>query len=146
MIGSGDMCDGVYLFKTIEDGASLGTYTQDKNSLWHARMGHPSNHYMSKLSGYIRFTFDANKLGCCDACHRSKQCMITFPLSTNKANKIFEFIHCDLWGKYNTRSHNGSHYFLTIVDDYFHATWVYLLKDKTETTNHLINFRRMVAT
>lgn len=146
MIGSGDLHDGVYISKSIQEGASLATYTQDRNVLWHAKIGHPSNQYLSKLSRYIGFNFDSNKMECCDACHRSKQCMITFPLSASKANKNFDLIHCDLWEKYNTRSHNGSHYFLTIVDDYSRATWVYLLKDKSEIVNHINNFCKMVAT
>lgn len=49
-------------------------------------------------------------------------------------------------GKYHTSSHNGSHFFLTIVDDYTRGTWVYLMKDKTETSEILIDFHNMVKT
>lgn len=145
-IGSGELCDGVYVFRTVREVVSLAAYSQDKSVLWHARIGHPSNQNLFKLSSFIKFSFDASKLECCDICHRSKQCMIPFPLSSNKASKAFELIHCDLWGKYNTKSHNGSHYFLTIVDDYTRAVWVYLLKEKSETASHLINFCKMVKT
>lgn len=38
----------------------------------------------------------------------------------------------------------GAYYFLTIVDDRSRATWVYLMKEKSETTKILINFFKMV--
>lgn len=69
-----------------------------------------------------------------------------FSQSDNKVETSFALIHSDLLGKYHTASHNGSHYFLTIVDDYTRGTWVYLMKDKTETTSTLINFYNMVKT
>nr|KYP72641.1 Retrovirus-related Pol polyprotein from transposon TNT 1-94 [Cajanus cajan] len=72
--------------------------------------------------------------------------MLRFSLSNNKASRAFELIHCDLCDKYNTESHNDAHYFLTIVDDYTKALWVYLLKEKSETFTHLINFYKMVQT
>lgn len=41
-------------------------------------------------------------------------------------------MHCDLWGSYRTLSYCGASYFLTIVDDYSRAVWIYLLVDKSE--------------
>jgi len=34
----------------------------------------------------------------------------------------------------------GFRYFLTIVDDYSHYTWVILLHNKSEVRQHIINF------
>lgn len=145
-IGCNDMHNGIYIFKGIEQGSSLAAQVNDVNVLWHARMGHPSNRTLSKLSNSLNFVFDANKLECCDTCHHPKQCMLPFSLSSSKANKPFELIHCDLQGKYHTKSHNRSHYFLTIVDDYTRAVWVYLLREKSESSTHLINFCNMIKT
>lgn len=58
----------------------------------------------------------------------------------NKTSKIFELIHVDIWGPYQTSSHYGAHYFLTIVDDYLRGVWLYLLNDKSEASVHLKNF------
>lgn len=98
------------------------------------------------VSYLFKVNFNLNKLDCCDVCHRSKQCRLPFSQSYNKAKEPFGLIHCDLWGRYHTASHNGSHYFLTIVDDFTRGTWVYLLRDKTETRGALVNFHNMVQT
>jgi len=34
----------------------------------------------------------------------------------------------------------GFRYFLTIVDDYSHYTWIIMLHNKSELRNHIINF------
>nr|KYP43828.1 Retrovirus-related Pol polyprotein from transposon TNT 1-94 [Cajanus cajan] len=118
MIGLGDQCDGVYVLKVASQGSSLIAQSQNASTLWHARMGHPSHQVLSKLSNHLNFPFNVNKLEGCDVCRRSKQCMLPFSLSNNKADQAFELIRCDLWGKYRTKSHNGAQYFLTIVDDF----------------------------
>ena len=57
---------------------------------------------------------------------------------------IFELIHCDLWGPYRTVSSCGASYFLTIVDDFSRAVWIYLLVDKKEVSSMLKQFFAMV--
>ena len=80
----------------------------------------------------------------CDICLRAKQTRDSFHESSNKADGVFDLIHCDIWGAYRTLSSNGSAYFLTIVDDYSRAVWIYLLKKKSEVAGTLINFFSMV--
>lgn len=58
----------------------------------------------------------------------------------NKILRIFESIHCDLWGSYQTESHSGAKYFLTIVDDYSRGVWLYLPADKIKIPGHLKKF------
>ena len=58
----------------------------------------------------------------------------------------FSLIHCDLWEPYPTRAMSGCYYFLYVVDDFTRAIWVYLLKDKSEACEKLINFCTMVKT
>lgn len=64
-------------------------------------------------------------------CHQAKQTRKSFPISDSRATSRIEIIHCDIWGKNHTHS-CGASYFLTLVDDYSRAVWVYLLFDKTE--------------
>ena len=49
-------------------------------------------------------------------------------------------VHCDLWGPYRTFSSCGVSYFMTVVDDYSHAVWVFLLVDKKEVSGFLNDF------
>ncbi|CAH9142240.1 unnamed protein product [Cuscuta epithymum] len=53
-------------------------------------------------------------------------------------------IHCDLWGPYKSPSSCGARQFLTIVDDYSRAVWVYLLLDKREVFKMFLSFVAMV--
>ena len=55
-------------------------------------------------------------------------------------------IHCDLRGPFSVQTHNGSVYFLTIVDDLSRFTWVYLLHSKSQTRSHIIQFFKMIET
>lgn len=54
-------------------------------------------------------------------------------------------IHCDLWGPYTTPSSCGAIYFLTVVDDYSRAVWVYLLHNKIEVFKYFSSFFAMVT-
>jgi hypothetical protein len=57
--------------------------------------------------------------------HRTKNIMtITRPL---------EMLHMDLFGPIAYISIDGNKYGLIIIDDYSRFTWVFLLKDKSET-------------
>ncbi|CAJ2650467.1 unnamed protein product [Trifolium pratense] len=145
-IGSGDLLNGVYVLKEKMQGTSLAANQRDMTTLWHSRLGHPSSQALQHLSHLLRCNFNFNKIIGCDICHKSKQCRLPFPQSINKAEEPFSLIHSDLWGRYHTAAHDGSHYFLTIVDDYSRGTWVYLLKDKTQATGILMNFCKMVKT
>ena len=76
----------------------------------------------------------------CDICHQAKQTRDKFSINNSKATKRYEIIHCDLWGKYHTLSSCGATYFLTLVDDYSSAAWVYLLFNKIEVYKMFSSF------
>ena len=80
----------------------------------------------------------------CEVCERSKQTREKFSLSECQASNIFYLIHCDLWGPYRTPSSCGASYFLTLVDDCSRAVWIYLLCNKKEVSQTLINFFALV--
>ena len=109
--------------------------------LWHKRMGHPPEQIL-KLIPLVNSSDKLNKA--CEACHRAKHSRNSFALSENVASRIFELVHCDLWGPYNTLSSCGACYFLTIVDDYSCAVWVFLLMDKTEILKTFLSFVAMI--
>ncbi|CAH9074985.1 unnamed protein product [Cuscuta europaea] len=82
----------------------------------------------------------SNKNLPCEICHRAKHSRAPFPTSTNKTTRIFELVHCDVWGPYHTPSSCGAKSFLTIVDDFSRAVWVYLLIDKKEVYHMFMSF------
>ena len=143
LIGTGVRRDGLYYFnganimhQILVNGASS---TLD---LWHKRMGHSSEEIVKLLPSINDSKCSLNKA--CEVCFRAKQHRDKFPLSDNRATRIFEKVHCDLWGSYRHASSCGARYFFTIVDDYSRAVWVYLLIDKTEVFQAFMTFVAIV--
>ncbi|KAJ4812357.1 Retroelement pol polyprotein-like [Rhynchospora pubera] len=143
-IGVGELRDGVYYYHPLAPNQVFHTRKETTYELWHQRMGHPSSK-ITCLFPSIEGDGDVTN-GVCDICMRSKQSRIPFPVSSNKSNEPFELIHCDIWGPYSVTSHCGAHYFLTIVDDFTRAVWVYLIAEKSEVANSIQSFCKMVRT
>lgn len=143
MIGAGERVDGLYYFRGVPEVKALKIDGVQSTELWHQRMGHPSEKVLQHLPVVSSFT-RSSKNKSCDVCPRAKQHRNSFPISNNKASRIFELIHVDLWGPYKTQSTCGSHYFLTIVDDFSRCVWTYLLRNKTEVEYMFLNFVALV--
>ena len=144
LIGAGERRDGLYYFKGIPRINTMKISNQASLDLWHQRLGHPSLR-ITKLVPEVHSSNQENSLNKnCDVCQRAKQRRDKFCVSENKTLGIFELIHCDLWGPYRTVSSCGASYFLTIVDDFSRAVWIYLLVDKKEVSSMLKQFFAMV--
>ena len=113
--------------------------------VWHSRLGHANISKLSHIDFLINVSFSF-KDDVCHACVKAKHTRSVFPKSFIKSNECFELIHCDVWGKYRKPSTTHASFFLTIVDDYSRAVWVYLIKHKDEASDCLINFHKMIET
>ncbi|GKB42908.1 putative RNA-directed DNA polymerase [Tanacetum coccineum] len=80
----------------------------------------------------------------CEICQRAKQTREPFPLSDHKSKTLGELVHLDLWGPYRVHSREGYIFFLTIVDDYSRAVWVYLVKTKDEVFDVFVSFINLI--
>jgi len=112
------------------------------SNLWHFRLRHLSGNRLNILCQTYPF-ISRHVDEICDVCHLAKQRRLSYLPSLNKASKIFELIHLDIWGPYSKQSVHGHKYFLTILDDFSHYTWTILLKSKAEVQSkveHFINF------
>lgn len=139
LIGAGECKRGLYRMGLFEDRRRAMMISGDT---WHRRLGHASN---EKLA-YIDFLNKASFGKSCDSYSKAKHTRLPFSNNDNKTNDCFELLHCDIWGKYCTPSFSGASYFLTIVDDFSRAVWVFLLKFKYEASRCMINFHNMVKT
>lgn len=79
-------------------------------------------------------------------CPLAKQAKLPFSLSDHNVSDIFDFVHGDVWGPFSEESISGSRYFLTLVDDHSRGTWTYPMKQKSEVTDLVISFMKMVST
>ncbi|GAU34891.1 hypothetical protein TSUD_144220 [Trifolium subterraneum] len=143
LIGLGKRTDGLYYFRGIRHAKVLKVDAGISLDLWHKRMGHPSLRITELVSN---ISSKNNNYGnkACDVCQRVEQTRDSFPLSNHKVFNAFDLVHCDLWGPYKTPSSCGAYYFLTIVDDYSRAVWIFLLLDKKEAPRALLNFIALI--
>ena len=110
-------------------------------------MGHPSNEVMPLFAKDLGFPdYVRSKNNMCDACYCAKHTRMQFHVSDNKANDLFEVVHCDIWEPYRTPSSCGASYFLTLVDDASRGVWLYLMKEKSEVDTLLKEFVSMAQT
>jgi hypothetical protein len=70
---------------------------------------------------------------------------LPFSSSSNRAAKVFDLIHLDLWTSLVV-SVSGTKYYLVIHDDFIHYLWTFQLKLKSDTFTTLSNFFAYVAT
>ena len=96
--------------------------------VWHQRLVHAP---ASKLKHIEIVPKPCNNKVVCLTCPMAKFAKLPYSLSESYANACFDLVHIDIWGAYKVHAHGKYRYFLTIVDDYSRATWVYLLQLKS---------------
>lgn len=74
----------------------------------------------------------------------ARQSRLPFPPKTHTTTGIFELLHVDIWGPYQTTTHDNFKYFITLVDDFSKSTWTQLLSCKSNAFHVLKAFILMV--
>ena len=82
----------------------------------------------------------------CHICHLAKQKHLPFKSRNNICTKPFELVHIDTWGPFSVPTVDDHRYFLTIVDDHSRATWIYLMKNKSDVLHIFPGFIAMIET
>ncbi|GKC73594.1 ribonuclease H-like domain-containing protein, partial [Tanacetum coccineum] len=102
IVGTGSENGGLYMFDSppsiSSSCQSIGNITATcfmSKSLWHNKLGHPSDQDVDVLQSDLKFTEDSH-VSPCDICHKAKQTRELFPLSDHKTTIISELIHVDL--------------------------------------------------
>ena len=125
---------------------SATTFASSPSSyLWHARLGHPSDLKLRVLSHVIpSLQSSCNKD--CQFFPMAKLKRLPFPFKNKISACAFDLVHMDVWGLYSIPTLDGFKYFLTIVDDATRATWLFLMKSKSDVRPLFHSFYTMVAT
>lgn len=129
MNGTGSEREGLYYLDQPRKETCNSVQTL-ASSLWHQRLGHPSNKVFQLFPFVKNKSCNTDK---CLICPLAKQTRSPFPLSFISSKVCFDLIHVDIWGGYKIASLSGAKYFLTIVDDFTRSTWVNLMKHKSDT-------------
>ncbi|GKD05638.1 ribonuclease H-like domain-containing protein, partial [Tanacetum coccineum] len=109
----------------------LGIGEQCEELYYYNDLGHPADPILNVLKDSLPIDKKDNTI-CCEICQRAKQTREPFPLSDHTSKRLGNLVHLDLWRPYKVTSSEGFRYFLTVVDDYTRAVWVYLIKSKDE--------------
>ena len=128
---------------TATNGLFVLSQTNEVNhvlgKLEHERMGHASKNIMRKHG--VRPPSES-----CSSCiygeHRAKK------VSRKGSNRVFsqhllELVHMDLIGPLEIESFGGAKYVLSIIDDFSRFSFVYFLKQKSETFENFKKFRKL---
>ncbi|GJV11534.1 ribonuclease H-like domain-containing protein [Tanacetum coccineum] len=144
-VGIGRQFNGLYLFdvdssckKFVSNNCISSCFVS--KTLWHQRLGHPADQVLDILKTTLNLDSQSAFDHLCDTCNKAKQTREPFPLSDHKSSKIGELVHLDVWGPYKITSRDGFKYFLTIVDDFSRAVWVYMLKGKDDVYDSIVSF------
>ena len=147
-MGTCSQSDGLYFF----NGTSYGNKSHHGNFTcsfskytWHHRLGHPADQVLNLLSADLNIN-NNETFPPCEICHKAKQTREPFPISDHETTNVGDVVHLDVWGPYRIPSRDGFRFFLTIVDDFSRAVWVYLLRNKYEVGDYIISFYNMFST
>ena len=58
----------------------------------------------------------------------------------------FELVYTDVWGPSRSTSTLGFRYFVTVIDDYSHCTWLFLMKTRAELFSIFKKFHAEIRT
>jgi hypothetical protein len=69
---------------------------------------------------------------------------LPFNPSFSSSSAPLDLIHSDLWGPSPIVSQKGMKYYVIFIDDYSRFTWIYFLKNKSDTVVAFTTFKAQV--
>ncbi|KFL89552.1 hypothetical protein AmDm5_1575 [Acetobacter malorum] len=116
-------------------------------SLWHNRLGHPSNAVVSTMlnQSQISFSVDPSK-HVCISCLEGKCTKLPFSFPAHKSVKPFEVLHSDVWGPSPTMSVEGYKFYVLFIDECTRFTWIFPLRNKSEVFQVFVHFHAFIST
>jgi transposase InsO family protein len=142
----------LYLVDFNDKNVELDTCLIAKTNMgwfWHRRLSHvgiKNLHGLLKgehILGLTNVYFEKGRI--CSACQVGKEVGAHHPNKNIMTTNIpLELLHMDLFSLITYISIGGSKYCLIIVDDYSRFTWVFFLREKSQTQETLKGFLRRV--
>lgn len=133
--------DGLYQLSGIE--RSPSAYISVRES-WHRRLGHPNNNTLDKVLKNCKIKVSpSDHFSFCEAYQYGKMHLLPFQSSSFHAKEPLELVHTNVWGPASILSSSGCKYYVHFVDDFSRFTWIYPLKQKSETVQAFIQFKAL---
>lgn len=119
--------------------------SNDSFNKCHCRLGHANPNVVKSILNLCKIPFqNKHVLDFCVACSVGKSHKLHAPLSNTTYTKPFEVVHCDLWGPSPFTSHYGYNYYISFVDTFTKYTWIYFLKNKSDTIQAFKLFYQLI--
>ncbi|KAK9062936.1 hypothetical protein SSX86_020126 [Deinandra increscens subsp. villosa] len=139
VIGTGVESNGLYRLSMLS--CPMANICDSSVREAHCRLGHPSAAALRKMRPDISIPSDFH----CESCQLGKHTRRPYPPKvSSRASTLFELVHSDIWGPCPTKTPLGFQYFVSFIDDYSRATWVYLLKSRSEVSSIFREFHSYV--
>ncbi|KAM1351501.1 hypothetical protein ACFXTH_005260 [Malus domestica] len=123
--------------------AFLGQKIND--SLWHCRLGHPTNSVLQVALSKSAITSSCNSPSqTCTACLQGKFTKLPFPVMASKSFVPFEVIHTDVWGPSPTKSIEGYSYYVSFIDECTRYTWIFPMNNKAAVFEIFVQFHAYI--
>lgn len=106
------------------------------------RLGRPNNNALDKVLKNCNVKVSpSDHFSFFEACKYGKMYLLSFKSSSSHAKEPLELVHNDVWGPAPIMSSSGFKYYVHFVDDFSRFTWIYPLKQKSETVQAFIQFK-----
>ncbi|KAM1004535.1 hypothetical protein ACFX2C_004724 [Malus domestica] len=123
--------------------AFLGQHVS--SSLWHSRLGHPSNSIVSAILRKCNVSdISDSKSVMCHSCLEGKFCKLPFVDSVSKSLRPFDTVPSDVWGPSPCNSVEGFRYYVTFIDECTRHCWIFPLINKSDVCSTFIAFYNFV--
>ncbi|MFS7989993.1 putative RNA-directed DNA polymerase [Helianthus anomalus] len=141
VIGTGLESEGLYRMSSLSH--PKANICESSIFETHCRVGHPSAAVLRQMRPDISIPDNFH----CESCQLGKHTRRPYPpKASSRTVSIFELVHSDVWGPCPVKTTLGFQYFVTFIDDYSRATWVYLLKSRSEINSIFHEFHAYVKT
>jgi len=142
----GKLRDGLYQLSSVNSQVNKDpcVYMSLKEN-WHRKLGHPNNKVLEKVLKNCNVkTSSCDQFSFCEACQFGKLYLLPFKFSSSHAKEPLELIHIDVWGPAPILSPSDFKYYVLFIDDYSRFTWIFPLKQKSETIRAFTQFKSLV--
>jgi histone deacetylase 1/2 len=143
----GRLKDGLYQLSTNKEPSNNKdpcAYMSLKEN-WHRKLGHPNNKVLEKVLKDCNVkTSPSDQFTFCEACQFGKLHLLPFKSSSSHAKEPLDLIHTDVWGPAPILSQSNFKYYVHFIDDFSRFTWIFPLKQKSETVHAFNQFKNLV--
>lgn len=99
---------------------------------------------MKHVLNKIHVSCNSTNLSFCYSCKLGKLYQLPFAACQITAKHPLEIVYSDLWGPSPILSTEGYRYYVVFVDAFTHYTWLYPIRQKSDTLNVFKTFHKFV--